>query len=421
MIGDRLARLSTELDTELRGNILPWWMEYMPDTEFGGFHGHVTHENRVFEQAGKGAVLNTRILWTFAAAYRMYGQEEYLTMARRAREYIAAHFVDPVYGGVYWELDHRGMPSSPRKQTYAIAFAIYGLAEYHMACGDQEALDSALRFFRDLEQHAFDGDRNGYVEALSREWKPVEDLRLSEKDQNESKTMNTHLHVLEAYTNLLRTWKDPALEQALRNLIGLFLDHFVDPVTHHLNLFFDDDWNLRSTLVSYGHDIECAWLLHEAAGVLGDPGLLTRCSRLAVEMATRNLTGLGSDGGLYYEYFPEEDRTDRDRHWWPQAEAMVGYFNAYQLTGREEFARQTLDSWEFIKGRLVDRKYGEWYHSTDGEGNPQARGEKGGFWKCPYHNSRACMELISRIGETRKKVQYEKSVQGTKGKDQPGT
>jgi mannobiose 2-epimerase len=394
---DRIGQFRQELETELKGNILPYWMKYTPDRVHGGFHGEVSHFNLPLANAPKGAILNTRILWTFAAAHRMYPKTAYLEMAQRAYHYVLDHFIDGVYGGVYWELDHKGQVSSSRKQIYALAFAIYAMAEYHMAKGDKDALETAIALYQQIEEHALDRINGGYTEALSREWKPLEDLRLSEKDDNESKTMNTHLHILEAYANLYRTWKDPRLECALEKLILLFLDRFVDPLTHHLNLFFDENWTLKSNLVSYGHDIECAWLLHEAAEVLGKPEMVEMTGKLSIKMARENSKGLDTDGGLFYEFFPSEIRLDSDKHWWPQAEAMVGYFNAYQLSGEEDFALKAMGSWEFIKKNLVDSKYGEWYWSVDREGRPQTAKEKAGFWKCPYHSGRACMEIVKRI------------------------
>ncbi|MEA3476920.1 MAG: AGE family epimerase/isomerase, partial [Bacteroidota bacterium] len=248
-----LKEFRKELELELKDNILSWWMNFAPDHELGGFHGHINHQNQVVKGAGKGSVLNARILWTFSAAYRMYKQQpEYLETARRAYAYIISYFTDKKHGGVYWELEPDGKVRSSRKQIYAIAFTIYSLVEYHLACEDDQPLKYALSLFRDLEAHALDPLYNGYTEALTREWEAVEDLRLSEKDDNESKTMNTHLHVLEAYGNLYRVWKDPALEKALENLIRLFLKHFVDRERNQLNLFFDEHWTLKSTLVSYG-------------------------------------------------------------------------------------------------------------------------------------------------------------------------
>jgi mannobiose 2-epimerase len=274
-----------------------------------------------------------------------------------------------------------------------------------LASGEKQAIKIARGLFRDLEAQAFDRENNGYTDALSRDWKPLEDQRLSEKDQNESKTMNTHLHILEAYGNLYRVWKDPILAEAMRNLIRLFLERFVDRERHQLNLFFDDQWNLKSTLVSYGHDIECSWLLHEAAGIAGDPGLLAKTAEVAVQMARANMGGLDDDGGLQYEFFPERNEVDRDRHWWPQAEAMVGYFNAFQLSGEEEFLQKSLGSWKFIQKYMIDPELGEWYWSVDHQGKPQTGKEKAGFWKCPYHNGRACMEMIRRMDASMNKNQ----------------
>ena len=393
---ENLLRLRAELETELRDNILAWWMKYSPDPA-GGFHGHIDHENKLVEGAGKGAVLNARILWTFSAAYRMYKRPEYLNMARRASDYVIRYFTDKKLGGVYWELAPNGSVRSSRKQIYATAFTIYGLVEYYMASGEDLPLKKAKGLFLDLEAHAFDRENNGYVDALSRDWKALEDMRLSEKDQNESKTMNTHLHILEAYANLYRIWKDPGLEKALENLIRLFLDKFVDQERKQLNLFFDDHWTLKSTLISYGHDIECSWLLHEAAEILGDKELIEKTSELAVGMARASEKGLDKDGGLRYELFPENGEVDSDRHWWPQAEALVGYFNAYQLSDDEHFLERSLESWNFIKEHIIDNELGEWYWSVDSKGKPQTEKEKAGFWKCPYHNGRACLEIIRRI------------------------
>ena len=396
---DQFKHLREEVEQELKGNILPYWMKFTRDQEHGGFHGHVTHFNQPVEKAHKGAIMNARILWTFAAAYRMYGDQTYLENAKRAYDYIQDRFLDRKMGGVYWELDYRGKVSAARKQIYAIAFVIYAMSEYWMACGEKEALQTAISLFGDIESHALDRDQNGYTEALTRDWLPLEDLRLSEKDDNESKTMNTHLHILEAYTNLLSIHKDPQLVNSLENIIRLFLDHFVDQDSYHLNLFFDDDWNLKSSLISYGHDIECSWLLQEAAEVLGNPELMEHTGLLAVNMARKNFEGLDKDGGLFYELFPFDNKLDTDKHWWPQAEAMVGFFNAYQLSGDKEFAGKALSSWRFIKEKLIDYQYGEWYWSVNRDGIPQTENEKAGFWKCPYHNGRACMEMVRRIDE----------------------
>lgn len=396
-MGKNIYQLRSELEEELRENILPWWMEHTPDREHGGFAGEISGENRVVDRATKGSVLNARILWTFSAAHRMFGDEAYLDMAGRAYDYIVNYFVDPEYGGVYWEVDHQGNQTNPRKQIYALAFAIYGMVEYYLASGENNALATAVSVFERIETHSLDKNRNGYIEALSRDWQPLDDLRLSEKDANESKTMNTHLHILEAYASLYRVWKTPDVEQALENIIMLFLEKFIDPVSYHLRLFYDDDWNLKSDHISFGHDIECSWLLYEAAEILGKRDLTDRVRDVSIKMARKNFGGLDRDGGLMNESFPAEGRLDTEKHWWPQAEALVGYFNAWELSGDNEFTEKILDNWEFIKKSIVEREYGEWHLKVNREGIPDPDDEKAGFWKCPYHNSRACMEIIRRI------------------------
>lgn len=400
MMEENIQKLRSELELDLRENILPYWMEHTPDQEYGGFLGEISGENLITDKAPKGSVLNTRILWTFSAAYRMFGNDAYLETARRAYSYILDHFIDHENGGIYWELDHQGNASNPRKQIYALAFGIYGMVEYYLASAENTALATAVKLFELIETHSRDKGKNGYIEAFGRDWAALDDFRLSLKDANESKTMNTHLHILEAYASLYRIWKTAELQDALENIILLFIEKFIDPDSYHLRLFFDDDWNLKSDHISFGHDIECTWLLYEAAEILGKQALIERVEAVSIKMARENFSGLDKDGGLMNESFPGEDRMDTDKHWWPQAEALVGYFNAWELSGEDEFAEKILKNWEFIKQYIIDRKNGEWYGRVNRQGVPYHEDEKAGFWKCPYHNSRACMEIIRRINST---------------------
>ncbi|MDQ6421212.1 AGE family epimerase/isomerase [Paenibacillus sp. LHD-117] len=385
------------IDSELRGNILDFWMKHAPDEHTGGFHGYVSRELEVQADADRSLVLNTRILWTFSAAYRIYGDQQYLDMARRAYDYVRRYFADREYGGLYWSVTSDGKTSSDKKQVYGQAFAIYAFSEYGRATGDEEALNEAIELYRVLERHAYDPVNRGYVEALARDWTETDDNSLSSKDLNTKKSMNTHLHVLEAYTNLYRVWPSEELRGKLKELVEVTIRHIVDPVTAHFLLFFDMEWNSQSNHISYGHDIEGSWLLHEAAEALGDSELLAEAKSVAVRMAEATyLEGVDADGGLFNEAGPE-GLTDDAKDWWPQAEAVVGFYNAYQLTDEARYRDAALASWHFIETYLVDRKFGEWFWSVTRDGNPSDNPQKISAWKCPYHNGRACFELLERL------------------------
>lgn len=385
------------MHSELENNILPFWMNKMEDNEEGGFYGQITGEDKLKPEASKGAILNARILWTFSSAYRLLKKPEYLETATRAKRYLIDRFYDPQYGGIYWELDYKGNPLDTKKQIYAIGFAIYGLSEYARATGDEEALAYAQQLFDVIEQHSFDSEQNGYVEALTRDWQPIEDMRLSDKDENEKKTMNTHLHILEPYTNLYRVWKDEQLERQLRNLIEVFITRILDPQTGHLNLFFEEDWTNKYRIYSYGHDIEASWLIHEAALVLGDPEVLKRIEPIIIRIAQAADEGLNPDGSMIYENFLDKQKIDRELHWWVQAENVVGHINLYQHFGNTEALDTAVRCWEFIKTKLIDHEQGEWHWSLLPDGSVNRRDDKAGFWKCPYHNGRMCMEVIERF------------------------
>ena len=392
-----INQLRNEMRSELENNILPFWMNKMEDNEEGGFYGQITGEDELKPEASKGAILNARILWTFSSAYRLLKKPEYLETATRAKRYLIDRFYDPQYGGIYWELDYKGNPLDTKKQIYAIGFAIYGLSEYARATGDEEALAYAQQLFDVIEQHSFDSEQNGYVEALTRDWQPIEDMRLSDKDENEKKTMNTHLHILEPYTNLYRVWKDEQLERQLRNLIEVFITRILDPQTGHLNLFFEEDWTNKYRIYSYGHDIEASWLIHEAALVLGDPEVLKRIEPIIIRIAQAADEGLNPDGSMIYENFLDKQKIDRELHWWVQAENVVGHINLYQHFGNTEALDTAVRCWEFIKTKLIDREQGEWHWSLLPDGTVNRRDDKAGFWKCPYHNGRMCMEVIERF------------------------
>ncbi len=392
----KIEELRLSAERLLEENILPFWTNKMTDREHGGFYGRMDGSNTLHPDADKGCVLNARILWSFAAAYRVLGRRDYLDMALRAKEYILSHFIDKEQGGVFWAVDDEGRPKDTKKQSYAIGFTIYAMSELARATGDQEALDCAIRLFENLEQHAFDEKSGGYIEAMTRDWQPISDMRLSDKDENGSRTMNTHLHILEPYTNLYRVWKDERLQHQLRLLIDIFIHKLLNKKTHHLDLFFDDNWKGKRNIESYGHDIEAAWLMTEALEVLDDKVLTTQTMPLIDLIAKASEEGLCEDGAMIHEKNLTTGEKDADRHWWVQCENVIGQLDRYQHGGGNRALQKALRCYDYILEKLVDYEQGEWYWSRLDNGSINRQEDKAGFWKCPYHNSRMCLEIIER-------------------------
>ena len=414
---NRESLIRQEVLSCIEQNILPFWIHFQ-DEENGGFYGRMTGDGVIDKEASKGGILNARILWSFSASYRVLGKPEYLAAATRAKDYILEHFLDPVYGGTYWELDYKGNPIDTKKQFYALGFMLYGMSEYVRALRQrpdvsvsesdiQKALDVCISLFTCIEEHSLDEVYNGYIEACTREWGEIADMRLSELDANYPKSQNTHLHIIEPYANFYRVLKAeesssvlPVLlkvETSLRNLIDIFCDKILNPDTHHLDLFFEMDWTRGAGwLESYGHDIECSWLLHEAALVLGDKEVLAKVEPIVLLVAKASEKGLNPDGSMTHEANLDTGYVDADRHWWVQAETVVGFYNIYQHFGDEDALQKALRCWQYIKDNLIDHELGEWYWSRDAERNINRKDDHAGFWKCPYHNSRMCLELIER-------------------------
>jgi len=388
---------------ELTDNILPFWMRYAVDAERGGFYGKVDCDLKIDADAPRSAVLNTRILWTYSAACRLLGAE-YRPMADRAWNYIIDKFWDKERGGIYWMLDACGAPLSGRKQIYAQAFCAYAMAEYYRATGEAESLDRAKQLFRLIEAHSYEPVHKGYLEARSRDWGALDDLRLSEKDLNSPKSMNTHLHLLEAYTNLLRAWPDPELLARQEELLEVIMGRIVDGATGHFRMFFDNQWGSLTDHRSFGHDIEGSWLMVEAAEVVGDAALLDAARKLAVKMAQAVYDeALDKDGGIFYEADSKGRLIDPNKHWWAQAEAVVGFYNAWQISGKAHFLDASYRAWEYIEAKVVDRAHGEWHAKLRPDGTPYKEAEDAdaclaGPWKCCYHNSRVCYEMMGRMG-----------------------
>jgi mannobiose 2-epimerase len=397
MSSEILTKLKNEIRRELIEDILPFWMEKTPDEKHGGFIGQMSNDLTIDPDGIKSLVVCSRILWTYAAAARVLNDKKYLPMAERALDYLMTRFKDPEYDGYFWWLDARGNPLELDKKVYGQAFAIYALSEHVRTTRSKTSLDAAKHLFELIESKALDTTGIGYHDFCDRDWSVLEDFHLGEGEIPAAKTYNTHLHILESYTNLFRVWPSETVAARLKLLIEIHLDKIYNPGTGHMDCFFDKDWNALSDVVSYGHDVETSWLLCDGAEVLGDKALLKRVRELTVEMAALTLEqGVDPDGGMIYAENPRKV-SDPNKHWWPQAEAVVGFLNAWQLSGDPKFLEACQNTWRFIQSKLIDKKYGEWFWSVTREGKVNAHEPKVSPWKCPYHNGRMGFEVIERV------------------------
>jgi len=377
-------------------SIHEFWANNTVDELNGGFVGEISFNGQINTKADKGVVLNSRILWSLSSAYIHTGKLRYLELATRAFDYLLAHFWDEDFGGLYWSVDAKGVVVSNRKQAYAQGFGIYAFAEYYKASQDEKSKQYAISLFKLLENKFKDKQYGGYIEALGRDWSLLGDMRLSLKDANEPKSMNTHLHIIEPYTNLFSVWNNPDLEHSIRDLLVLFQQKILNTKTMQFQLFFDMDWTVKSSEISFGHDIECTWLLCDAARVIKDAAFEQEMDSLAIKVVDKVLTdGTDKDGSLFYEVV--EGKIDKDKHWWVQAEAIIGLVNAFKISGKKDYLDEAIRIFVFIKENIKDRNYGEWFWRVDKNNKPILSDCKVGFWKCPYHNTRALIESYNRL------------------------
>jgi mannobiose 2-epimerase len=393
MIPHALALLSSEMEHELRTNILPFWPRFV-DRRKGGFYGSVGNDGSVEEDAPKGVVMTARHLWAYSAASIHLRDPSHLETAEIAYRFLTERVYDAENKGFFWLVARNGTPLDPCKRVYGQAYAVYALSEYARARGQRRALDIAMETFVLLERAARDREHGGYYEAVARDWSGPQTAALSTLDMDCPKSMNTNLHVLEAFTSLLRASGDPAVREALRDLVEIHIDRVMTSPSH-VGLFFENDWTSLEDAVSFGHDIEASWLLAEAASVAWEGPLPERTERAVLEIASGTAEALTENGGS----LPNERRGghfDADRVWWVQAEAIVGMVNAWQISGDRRYLDLARGVWEFVKGSIIDREHGEWLWGVHEDGRRMEGREKGGPWKASYHNSRACMEIMNR-------------------------
>ncbi|MCL2243297.1 MAG: AGE family epimerase/isomerase [Treponema sp.] len=379
----------------IRNNILPFWQGMIDNS--GGFYGEADFYGNINKTADRGCILNSRILWTFSAAYKVLGDVSCMLYAKHAYDILCGSFLDREHGGLYWLISHNGMPVNVRKQFYNIAFGIYALSEYYSASGDCGALKLAMTLFDAMEKHGLDKTQGGYIEACAQDWKIISDYRLSDKDLNCPKSMNTNLHALEAYTTLARANHDRRVTEALESLLHITLDKIVNR-SRNFNLFFDMNWKPLSGDISYGHDIEGSWLLYEAALAIGNQNLIAKVKQTALEIAQGTYSdAIDSKNGGLFSSRSGEGVIHAKKEWWPQAEAVVGFYNAYELSAERKYLEAAENIWEYINEYFTDKKNGEWHNELNMDNSPDTNMPKAGFWKCPYHNGRMCLEIIRRL------------------------
>ncbi len=392
-----IPNFSTEVKEELL-RIMDYWMKYAVDEEHGGFYGRVDGDNKPDPGSPKGIVVTARILWTFSAAHQLFPNSRYPVMAARAFKYINDYFVDKKNGGVFWQVTAEGSPQVTKKQMYGHSFAVYGLSEYYKLTKDKTVLTLLNNIANTFLWYAYDKWNGGYTEAFEEDWGDTDDYILS-KGEN-SKSMNTHLHLLECFTNYYQATGNGNAKFHLEHSIKMMLERIINPDTGRMTLFFREDWTPTTDTISYGHDIEASWLLIEAAEVLGDVKLIEKCKAVSIKMAAAAVDGIAADGALNYEFDPATKHLETRKDWWPQNEAMVGFYNAYQLSGKVHYMEKSEKVWTFSKKYLIDYEKGEWFGSVSADYKTKSR-DKVTLWKCPYHNGRACMEMWKRLGSTR--------------------
>ena len=383
---------ATEIKEHLVNDLIPFW-QGLKDEENGGFYGYLSYDLKLDKKAVKGCILNSRILWFFSNAYMVLGDPSLLESAAYAYQFLKEHCVDDEFGGVFWSLTYDGKPEDTTKHTYNQAFSIYALASYYDASKNQEALEIAWKLYDLVESKC--KDEYGYLEAFTRSFEPEENDKLSENGVIAEKTMNTLLHVFEAYTELYRVTKEEKVAKQIRFMMDIIKDKVFNKEIGRQEVFFDKTWNTLIDLYSYGHDIETAWLVDRGLEVLDDEAYTNMLSPIT-KIITENIYNRAYiDHSLVNE--SENGVVDTTRVWWVQAEAVVGFLNGYQKQGDKKFLDASVDIWNYIKKYFIDKRNGsEWFWSVKEDHTPDEKPIVEP-WKCPYHNGRMCFEVLRRM------------------------
>ncbi|MCL1884275.1 MAG: AGE family epimerase/isomerase [Defluviitaleaceae bacterium] len=401
-MNDKLKKLSTWAKEDLSENLLKWWAAFTVDEKNGGFYGTVRSDNTPDENASRAIVLNSRLVWTFSAAYAVTKNEKHKEMAERAYLYFTKHFYDDKFGGFHSEVGYTGRPISEHKFMYGNAFAVYGLSEYSRVFGCENAKKLAMETVSLMDENMWDYEHGGYFETATNNWKYAPEIITAiNEDIKNQKTMNTHLHIMEAYANLLilaDSGDSKALRSRTRELVNLFINKIINPTNHHVYYFQTRDWLPTTYEFSLGHDIEASWLLTWAAEVLGEPEIIAVAKTAGINLARAVYDdGIAESGAIHTSYFPKTRKFSENFSWWEQNEGVVGFLNAFQITGEKKFLDASLDALNFIDKHFIDKERGGWFTHVNSQNIPMKNNDKSGVFVCPYHNARMSIELINRV------------------------
>ena len=396
---EQLLFLKSEVLAE-HENILNFWEKYTVDEEYGGFIGQIDSDMTKQIRSDKGVILNARITWAFSAAYIYTKKNKYLELAKRAYEYLIDYFYDKENDGVYFMINYQGNSTIDRNQVIAVAFVTYAFSEYYRASKDEGAYEYASKLFNSLETHALDKESGGYFDAFSKEWEMLKEMKMYPGDVEAKKTMNANFHIMVAYANMYRAKKEEKVKNALEKLIDVLINNIIDTERGACKLFFDENWKVIPSEDNYGLDIEASWLIWDAAKLLGDDKIKEKVRPVVLKIVEHCLKyGYDNDGGMMNEG-NDEKITNSFKSWWVQAETVIAFFNAFEMTNESKYLARALHTWDFIKKNVIDYSNGEWFGTIGKDDHkPNLEESKIGPWKCPYHNSRMGLQLAERIDE----------------------
>ena len=413
----RFIHLKEQMEHNLETNILPFWREYMMDNVHGGFYGRVDAQRKPDLQSPKSVVLNCRILWTFCRTYALWGKDTDKMIADRAFDYICRYFWDETYKGVYWMVTGKGEVAEPEKRTYGQAFFLYSMAEYYRVFGNRRALELAMETFSLIERY-LNLPGGGYRDSASRDWQKDDWVNFWVKNRTGALTLlNSNMHLFEAILTLAQVTKDPSVLQSLKQQLLFLLDTAMDWKCGHMKAAMAFDGSRLDGEINFGHDCECSYLIMEAAELLQEEKLLQKAEK-AVETIINHVLGEGLDpqsGGMYYLADTQKPQVNRSKIWWVQAEGITAFIDRYQRTAKKIYLDAAVSIWNYVQTYMVNTEFGDWFSvgaepeiSSSGQQEEDisvvfTNDEMAGKGKCPYHNSRACLEIIKRAEKIIKK------------------